>query len=83
MTSEAVLRGIPTISYNAIPNDDERYLVKKGLVKRAKNNSEIIELTTKFLKSGNNSTRKKAKQFLSTMEDPYIKLEKVLSSLKK
>lgn len=82
MTSEAALRGIPTISYNAIPNDDERYLVKQGLVKRAKNNSEIIKFTKKFLESNKNSIKKKAKQFLSMMEDPYKELEKILSSLK-
>ena len=29
MTSEAVLRGVPTISYDAVPNLDEKYLVRK------------------------------------------------------
>ena len=31
MTSEAALRGIPTISYDGVPNLDEKYLVKNGL----------------------------------------------------
>lgn len=42
MTTEAALRGIPTISYDAVPNLDEKFLVGKGLVKRAKNENEII-----------------------------------------
>ena len=32
MTSEFALLGIPTISYNAVPNIIETYLVKKKLV---------------------------------------------------
>jgi len=34
MTAESALMGIPTISYNAVPNIVENFLVKKHLVKR-------------------------------------------------
>ena len=30
MTSEAALRGVPTVSYNAVPNVEERNLVRRG-----------------------------------------------------
>jgi len=36
MTAEAALMGVPTISYDAVPNYIEQYLVKNGLVKREK-----------------------------------------------
>ena len=41
MTSEAALRGIPTVSYNAVPNVEERNLVKRGLAFRAETGSGI------------------------------------------
>ena len=34
MTAESALMGIPTISYNAVPNIIENYLVKKHLGKK-------------------------------------------------
>ncbi|EPA05892.1 DUF354 domain-containing protein [Candidatus Nitrosarchaeum limnium] len=34
MTAESALLGVPTISYNAVPNIVEKYLVKKNLVKK-------------------------------------------------
>jgi len=82
MTSEAALRGIPTISYNAIPNDDEKYLVKQGIVKRAKNNSEIIKLTKSLLSSDKEKFEKKAQKFLDSMENPYLKLVETIRILK-
>ncbi len=83
MTSEAVLRGIPTISYNAVPNLDEKYLVRKGLVKRAKSSNQIIKLTTKLLNSDKDKFKKNTKKFLDSMEDPYLKLVETIRILKK
>ena len=37
MTAESALMGIPTISYNAVPNIIEEFLVKKQLVRRETN----------------------------------------------
>jgi hypothetical protein len=51
MTSEAVLRGIPTLSTNAVPNHDEKYLVKKGILPRAESANAIIKVIHKLLDS--------------------------------
>jgi len=74
MTAEAALMGIPTISYDAVPNHIEKYLVKIGLVRRQKNPKIIIKLIKKILKSDNQNLRKKAKTILNSMEDPISKL---------
>src|SRR5690349_8218357 len=74
MTAEAALMGIPTISYDAVPNQIEKYLVRTGLVKRQKNPKTIIKLVTKILKSDNQNIRKKARTILNSMEDPVSKL---------
>jgi uncharacterized protein len=74
MTAEAALMGIPTISYDAVPNHIEQYLVKIGLVRRQKNPKTIIKLIKKILKSDNQNLRKKAKIILNSMEDPVSNL---------
>src|SRR5579864_8865278 len=74
MTAEAALMGIPTISYDAVPNRIEKYLAGTGLVKRQKNPKIIIKLVTQILKSDNQNLRKKAKAILNSMEDPISKL---------
>jgi predicted glycosyltransferase len=78
MTSEAALRGIPTISYDAVPNLDEKFLVRKKLVKRATSSDKIVKLTKILLKSDRNKIKQKAKSFLDSMEDPYSKLSDLL-----
>ncbi len=83
MTSEAALRGIPTISTDAVPNLDEKYLVRKGLIKRAKNTNQIINLTKKLLVSDKYIFKKDAQKFLNSMEDPYLKLTQTIKALKK
>ena len=42
MTAESALLGIPTISYNAVPNIIEAYLVKKKLVRREINPKRVV-----------------------------------------
>ncbi|MGI0082290.1 MAG: DUF354 domain-containing protein [Nitrosopumilaceae archaeon] len=79
MTAEAALMGIPTISYNAVPNYIEQYLVRNGLVKREKNAKKIVTLVKQILKSDYKKTRRKARKILNSMEDPYSKL---ISSIK-
>lgn len=51
MTGEAALLGIPTISYNAVPNLIEKYLVKNKLVKRETNPQKITKILEKIFKS--------------------------------
>lgn len=83
MTTEAALRGVPAISYEGVPNLDEKFLVRKGLVIRATNESKIIKLTHKFLSSDKNKFKKNAQKFLDAMEDPYLKLEQTIRLVQK
>ncbi len=78
MTAEAALLGVPTISYNAIPNFIENYLVKKKLVKRETNPTQIVHSIKKLLNSSNIEHKKRAKLALNSMEDPYSKLVKAI-----
>ena len=74
MTAESALLGIPTISYNAVPNLVQDYLVRKKLVVLESNPNKIISRIDKFLSSDNMALQKNARQTLSSMEDPYKKL---------
>ena len=78
MTSESALYGIPTISYDAVPNYDEKYLVKQGLVVRAKTPAAIIKTADKLLTSDSKKLKNKSKKLVSSMEDPYFKLLDVI-----
>ncbi|HMK32366.1 MAG TPA: DUF354 domain-containing protein [Nitrosopumilaceae archaeon] len=82
MTAEAALMGIPTISYNAVPNRIEEYLVRIGLVRRETNPKTIIKSVKKILKSDNQNIRKKAKTTLNSMEDPFSKLLTTIRSVR-
>lgn len=77
MTAEAALMGIPTISYHAVPNHIEKYLVRIGLVKRETNPKKISSLIKKML-NDTKVNREKAIAVLSSMEDPYLKLVEVI-----
>ncbi len=81
MTAEAALLGIPTVSYNAVPNFIEKYLVRRKLVVRETSPLRIVSIIKKFFKSTNKETQSKAKEILTKMEDPYQKLVKVISCL--
>jgi len=78
MTAESALIGIPTISYNAVPNIIEKFLVKKYLVKRETNPNKISNHIKKILGSTNKINQKRAKIILEQMEDPIQKLIKVI-----
>ncbi|MDE1769728.1 MAG: DUF354 domain-containing protein [Thaumarchaeota archaeon] len=77
MTAEAALMGVPTISYDAVPNPIEKYLVRIGLVKRETNPKKISTLIEKML-NYNKANKEKAKKVLLSMEDPYLKLVEVM-----
>ena len=81
MTAEAALRGIPTVSYNAVPNLVEEYLVKKGLVKREENPKRMLSVIRKLLNSNKTKIENRAKIELNRMEDPYFKLVKTIQSI--
>lgn len=79
MTAESALMGIPTISYNAIPNLIEDYLVQKKLIKRKTDKKEISNLIKKIIKSGGDIKNKdRAKKIMDKMEDPIEKLVKII-----
>ena len=78
MTAESALLGIPTISYNAVPNLIESYLVKNKLVKRESNPKQLIRAINNFINSSNLQNKKRAKKALSSMEDPYPKLVRAI-----
>ena len=80
MTAESALMGIPTISYNAIPNIIEKFLVKKHLAKRETNPKKISNHIKKFFELKNNSSQKRAKKIVNQMEDPIEKLIKIIKN---
>ena len=81
MTAEAALLGIPTISFNAVPNLIESFLVKKKLVKRERNPHNIAKTTERLLLMKTN--KKQAESEISKMEDPFEKLVQVIELRKK
>ena len=80
MTAESALMGIPTISYDAVPNYIEKYLVRVGLVKR-ETNPKGISLQIKKMLDDTKTNREKAKIILTSMEDPYLKLVQTIKSI--
>ncbi len=74
MTAESSLMGIPTISYNAVPNIIEKFLVKEKVVKRETNPEKISNHIKKILESSNNENQKRAKKIIKQMDDPIQKL---------
>ena len=81
MTAESALLGIPTISYNAVPNIIEAYLVRKKLVIRKTNPKQIANSIEKILRSSNLSIKKRSKKMMNSMEDPYLTLVKTMKSV--
>lgn len=81
MTAESAFRGIPTISYNAVPHIIEEYLVKKKLVIRAEKINELDKLVLEMLHKKPDTAKKRARDELENMESPLEKLESVLREL--
>ena len=78
MTAESALMGIPTISYNAVPNIIENFLVKKYLIKRETNSNKISNQIDRIFKSSSKENQKKARRIVNQMEDPIQKLIKII-----
>jgi len=90
MTAESALLGIPTISYNAIPNRIEDYLVNKKIVTRCMTPNKIAERITHVFQltsyrgGGYERTRRlQIKKFVNSLEDPYPILLKTMKSILK
>ena len=80
MTAESALMGIPTISYNAVPNIVENFLVKKYLVKRETNPNKISNHIKKIFELKNKQNQKRAEKIVKEMEDPIEKLIKIIKN---
>ena len=80
MTAESALMGIPTISYNAVPNIIENFLVKKSLVKRETNPAKVSNEIKKIFARKNDQNQKRAKKVVKQMEDPIEKLIKIIKN---
>lgn len=78
MTTEAVLRGVPTLSYNGVPNRDEQYLVRIGMLPRAEGLDKIAKTTHKLLDTDRQKLKLKAKKFLDSMDNPHDALFKIV-----
>jgi predicted glycosyltransferase len=78
MTAEAALMGIPTISYNAVPNIIEDFLVKKRLIHRETNPDKISKKINKIFASSNKENQIRAEKIVRQMEDPIQKLMKII-----
>jgi len=78
MTAESALLGIPTISYNAVPNIIENHLVKKNIIKRETDGKEICNYIKKIFKTPNKKNKNKAEKIISEMEDPIQKLIEII-----
>lgn len=79
MTAEAALLGVPTISYNAVPNLVQDYLVRKKLILLQSDPGKIAPLVARMLHS-ENRTQSRAKSVMSSMEDPLAKLVRIIQS---
>lgn len=73
MTAESALLGVPTISYNAVPNVVEQFLVSRELAVRETEPAGVVSRIRTLLES-KYDWEKRAKQTRSMMEDPYPKL---------
>ena len=80
MTAESALMGIPTISYNAVPNIIENFLVKKSLVKRETNPKKVSNEIKRIFARKNDQNQKRAKKVVKQMEDPIEKLIKIIKN---
>ena len=78
MTAESALLGIPTISYNAVPNLIEKYLVRKKLAIRETNSKRIVLVIEKILHSDNARFKNNAKAAMDAMDDPVKKLGQII-----
>ena len=81
MTAESALMGIPTISFDAVPNYIEKYLVRAGLVRRETDPKKVVQIAKQMLYLGNKNKRK-ASEILNSMEDPFTKLNEVIKTIR-
>ena len=86
MTAESALLGVPTISYNAVPNRIEDFLVTKKIVIRSitpHNITRNIERIFSYSPKMHSVRKNKVKKFVNSLDDPYPILFKTIKSVLK
>ena len=80
MTAESALLGKPTISISPIKFYVDDYLVKMGLIRKIANTSQIVKILDKMQFDNKFKVGQKirAKRILNQMEDPAVKLMKII-----
>ena len=83
MTAESGLLGIPTVSFNAIPNRIEDFLVKKRIIVRSENPDRISREIYQSLNNPQIIKKRKenARKLVMSFEDPYRVLLKTIKIL--
>ena len=83
MTAESGLLGIPTVSFNAIPNRIEDFLVKKRIIVRSENPDRISREIYQSLNNPQIIKKRKenARKLVMSFEDPYRVLLKTIRTL--
>ncbi len=82
MMYEAAMMGVPSISYNAVPNLMEKYLVGRRLVRREERPERIAAIIDGVIAS-RDTVKARAKREVAAMEDPYTKLVGVMRSMQR
>jgi predicted glycosyltransferase len=77
MTVESALLGVPTISMNTAPNDQEILLVRDGLILRA-DESQMTGAVYEYLKKDRLTLNAYANAYQATWENPHNYLFKLL-----
>jgi predicted glycosyltransferase len=79
MTTEAVLRGCPTLSINTAPNLDEQYLVNQDMLTRREDIPRILSECKRLLEPEQESLfQMRADTYLKNCEYPHKKVLKLL-----
>jgi predicted glycosyltransferase len=81
MTAESALLGVPTISFDAVPNLIQTYLIKKKLILRETDPKKVILAIKRLTRTPKMGNKRKAKKVLSSFEDPYPKLVRAIKSI--
>ena len=84
MTAEAALMGVPTVSYNGVPNIVEEYLVRRRLAHREETAQGIRSRIARLLSAGGAQRRaaaKRARAEAAAMEDPFDALARASRSM--
>jgi hypothetical protein len=82
MSAEAALLGVPTVSIAPVRFYVDNYLVRKGLVFRAKDPKALTRTCTRMIQDGKYRSRqiKTAARILSSMEDPTDRMVAAITS---